>query len=79
MEFLLRHRSGVIGEQWVVTYTIEFPNNELMVTEFFRGEREECERIKRASAGGDHDLIRTKRPWKPIVGPAHEWDDFLNS
>jgi len=48
-----------------------------MVTEFYRGDRDECERIKRQSGGGDHDLARTLRPWKPIVGPAHEWDQLV--
>jgi len=65
--------------EWVVTYTIEFPDNAILVTEFFRGERHECERIKAQSGGGDHDQMTTKRPWKAIVGPAHEWDDFLES
>ena len=65
--------------EWVVTYTIEFSNRDVMVTEFFRGDRDECMRIRAQSGGGDHDMVRTKRPWKPIVGPAHEWDDFLES
>ena len=65
--------------QWVVTYTIEFANSEIMVTEFFRGGRDECMRIRAQSGGGDHDLMKTKRPWKPTVGPAHEWDEFLRS
>lgn len=65
--------------EWVVTYTIEFANRDIMVTEFFRGEREECERISAQSGGGEHDARWTKRPWKPIVGPAHEWDDLLRS
>ena len=65
--------------EWVVTYTIEFANRDIMVTEFFRGDRDECMRIRAQSGGGDHDMVRTKRPWKPIVGPAHEWDDFLES
>jgi hypothetical protein len=65
--------------QWVVTYTVEFTDDCIFVTEFFRGELDECQRIKRQSAGGDHDMMRTKRPWKPIIGPAHEWDAFLRS
>ena len=66
-------------EQWVVTYTIEFVNSDIMVTEFFRGEQAECVRIRAQSAGGEHDALKTKRPWKPTIGPAHEWDDFLRS
>jgi hypothetical protein len=64
--------------EWVVTYTIEFANSDIMVTEFFRGARDECLRIRAQSGGGDHDLMQTKS-WKPIVGPAHEWDQFLES
>jgi hypothetical protein len=62
---------------WVVTYTIEFGWNEIMVTEFYRGERDECLRIRAHSGGGSHDQRRTRGPWKPVVGPAHEWDEFL--
>ena len=65
--------------EWVVTYTIEFANRDIMVTEFFRGDRDECMRIRAQSGGGEHDKQRTKRPWKPTIGPAHEWDDFLRS
>jgi hypothetical protein len=64
---------------WVVTYTIEFANSDIMVTEFFRGCHAECLRIRAQSGGGEHDMQVTKRPWKPIIGPAHEWDDFLRS
>lgn len=63
--------------EWVVTYKIEFPNRDIMVTEFFRGDRDECERIRARSGGGECDMQRTKRPWKPIIGPAEEWDGFL--
>ena len=65
--------------EWVVTYTIRFGNHECMVTEFFRGDRAECLRISERSYGGEHDMVRTERPWKPTVGPAHEWDDFVRS
>jgi hypothetical protein len=63
--------------EWVVTYKIEFANRDILVTEFFRGDRDECERIGALSYGGECDMHRTKRPWVPIVGLAHEWDDFL--
>ena len=68
-------------DDWVVTYTIEFvtPTHDTLVTEFYRGCRDECERICRQSGGGDDDRYRTKRPWRPVTGPAHEWDEFLNS
>jgi hypothetical protein len=65
--------------EWVVTYQIEFPNRNILVTEFFRGDRDECERIRAQSGGGEDDRQRTKRPWRPIIGPACEWDDFLRS
>lgn len=64
---------------WVVTYTIEFANSDIMVTEFFRGCHAECMRISAQSGGGEHDMQVTKKPWKPIIGPAHEWDNFLRS
>lgn len=67
------------SEPWVVTYRIEFANSDIMVTEFFRGDREECLRIREKSGGGEHDRCRTIRPWKAIVGPAKEWDDFLEA
>jgi hypothetical protein len=63
--------------QWVVTYKIELPNDDIMFAEFFRGGHEECVRIREFSGVGDHDTMKTKRPWKPIVGLAKEWDEFL--
>jgi len=68
------------GDQdWVVTFTIEFeaPHfNETLITEFYRGPQSECLRIKAQSGGGEHDRRKTRR-WKPIAGPAEEWDQFL--
>lgn len=66
-------------DDWVVTYRIEFANSDIMVTEFFRGDRDECLRIRQQSGGGEHDGCRTINPWTAIVGPAREWDDFLGA
>jgi hypothetical protein len=68
-------------DNWVVTYKIEFHTaanfGEIMVTEFYRGAREECLRIKaQSTGGGEHDRRRTDS-WIPIVGPACDWDQFL--
>jgi hypothetical protein len=67
-------------DNWVVTYKIEFESpyqfGDVMVTEFFRGDKEECLRIKNHFGSGEHDQRRT-RAWFPIAGPAEEWDDFL--
>jgi hypothetical protein len=65
----------VTAELWVVTYTIDFIG-ETLVTEFYRGDRDECFRIRAASCGGEHDQRKSVR-WKPIVGLASEWDDLL--
>lgn len=69
-----------MSELWVVTYRIEFPNSDIMVTEFFRGDREECLRIrKQSTGGGEHDGCKTINPWTAIVGLAREWDEFLEA
>ena len=62
--------------QWVVLYTIEYDSGTL-ITDFYRGDYDECQRIKAASGGGEHDLCQTIKPWKPKVGPAHEWDRMM--
>lgn len=68
-----------MSEQWVVTYQAE-TSHCISTTEFFRGEKDECLRIKQAFGGcGEDDRHRTKRgcPWGIIVGPADNWDEFL--
>jgi hypothetical protein len=67
-----------VKRDWVVTYKIEFHSafGEIVVTEFYRGTREECMRIKAQSGGGEHDGRRTDS-WVPIAGPARDWDAFL--
>ena len=63
-------------DDWVVTYTIEDQFG-IFVTEFYRGEMEECVRIRAHSGGGDDDRRSTNRPWKPTIGPAREWDQLV--
>lgn len=61
--------------QWVVTFRIQSAvNRETLITEFYRGEREECIRICEHSCGGEDDCHQTKQPWRPMVGPAECWD-----
>lgn len=61
--------------QWVVTYRFEVHDN-VLVTEFFRGDREECDRICDHFAPGEDDRVQTGA-WRPILGTAKSWDIFL--
>ena len=66
-----------MAEQWVVTYRIESQSG-IWLTEFFRGDHEECERISEHSVGGEDDTHRSHQlSWRPIIGPASSWDAFL--
>jgi len=67
---------GSMTEQWVVTYRVE-TNDDNLIVEFYRGTREECVRIARHSAKGDSDEEGTGS-WRPIIGPADDWDKFLD-
>jgi hypothetical protein len=60
---------------WVVTYEITSPDG-LMLAEFYRGSRKECQRIEAASSVGEDDRRRTF-DWKPMTGPAENWDCFV--
>jgi hypothetical protein len=66
--------------EWVVTYQM-VPRNQHPLddreytTEFFRGDRYECERIASAFAGGEDDRRRINR-WAVVIGPADDWDAF---
>jgi len=63
--------------QWVVTYRIERADEcSFGVAEFFRGTERECKRIGSAFACGSCDIVRTL-PWQVVVGPAEDWDRFL--
>ena len=63
-------------EPWVVAYRIDTNEGDLIV-EFYRGSRQECERIKANSAPkGDSDQGGTGW-WKPVIGPAESWDEFV--
>ena len=64
-------------EQWVVSYQIKNMWGDELYAEFFRGDREECERIQKHSVGGEDDRQRTIKPWKAVAGPASSWDDFI--
>jgi hypothetical protein len=68
----------MMGEPWVVAYRIETASN-VMFTEFFRGDREECQRIEANSALGADDRYRTRKPWKPMIGTAESWDEFVDA
>jgi hypothetical protein len=66
-----------MAEQWVVTYRIETRGN-IWLTEFFRGDHDECERISEHSVGGEDDSGKvTQISWRPIIGPASSWDAFV--
>ncbi len=63
-------------DNWVVTYRIETKEG-IMVMEFYRGSQAECRRIALLSVGiGSNDQERTGS-WRPIIGPAVDWDEFL--
>jgi hypothetical protein len=63
---------------WVVTYRIEINERNFLIEEFFRGDFDECMRIRQHSlSGGDSDRLTTIRPWHPIVGPAAQWDSLV--
>jgi hypothetical protein len=68
--------------QWVVTYRLSpreagEDGRVTSITEFFRGSEKECKRIRDHFANGECDLVPTN-PWKVIIGPANDWDDFLS-
>jgi hypothetical protein len=63
-------------DDWVVTYRVETATS-VITTEFYRGDMEECIRIGRHSMAGEDDRYRTPRRWVVVVGPARDWDDFL--
>jgi hypothetical protein len=72
------------ANEWVVTYRLsprdsydDDSERVTSITEFFRGSEEECRRIKDHFANGECDLVKTN-PWKVIIGPARDWDDFLS-
>ena len=70
----MKHRR----QQWVVTYRIETREG-IMVMEFYRGSHDECVRIALNSfSGGSNDQERTGS-WKPIIGQADDWDEFVES
>jgi hypothetical protein len=69
--------------EWVVTYRVvplggcgECDVCAASIMEFYRGPREECVRIARAFGGGESDTVHTN-PWSVVIGPAEDWDDFL--
>ena len=62
--------------KWVVTYKL-FTEEGSLIIEFYRGSREECQRIKARSHSGEDDRRGGLHLHECIVGPAHEWDDFL--
>ena len=72
-------------DEWVVTYRMvplggcgECEVCTTSVTEFFRGPRAECVRIAKAFGGGECDIVRTN-PWDVVIGPAEDWDNFLEA
>ena len=66
-------------EPWVVTYQ-SITTHETLITEFYRGSREECLRIRDHSASsGEDDQYPTKEPWKIVVSPVSHWDMFVRS
>ena len=64
-------------EPWVVTYRIDYYSG-TMVTEFYRGDRAECERIRARSSLGEDDQRRSHKYWRASLRPAKDWDDLLN-
>ena len=65
-----------MSNQWVVTYEISTPQG-LMLAEFFRGSRKECERIGANSSVGEDDRRPTYQPWRVQTGPADNWDHYV--
>ena len=65
-----------MNNQWVVTYEITTPGG-LMLAEFFRGTRKECQRIEANSSVGEDDRRPTCQPWKVQAGPADNWDHYV--
>jgi hypothetical protein len=65
-------------DHWVVTYRIETKEG-IMLMEFYRGSQAECRRIAENSAArGENDQEKTGS-WKPIIGPADSWDEFMEA
>jgi hypothetical protein len=62
---------------WVVTYKIDRPQGGFMLTEFYRGDKRECQRIRAHCSAGSDDRCKTAL-WQVVIGPAEEWDEFLN-
>ena len=67
-----------VEQDWVVTFRVETREG-MAITEFYRGSRDECLRIKAMSTCGGSDDQRTTRGWRAIAGLAQEWDDFLDA
>ena len=65
-------------QQWVVTYRHVLNDGFVMVAEFYRGDHDECLRICRQSAEGEDDRCQT-RGWRPVIGTAKSWDQFVMS
>jgi len=63
--------------QWVVTYKHQQIDGGILVTEFYRGSRDECVRICTHSGEGEDDRCRTQQ-WRPVIGTASSWDEFVS-
>jgi len=61
----------------VVTYRIDYSCGAVVIMEFFRGDFAECNRIYENSSTGSDDMHQTKQPWKAVMGPARDWDRFI--
>jgi hypothetical protein len=64
-------------QDWVVTFKVETRQG-TSITEFYRGSRNECLRIKEMSTSGGSDDQQATRGWRAIAGLAQEWDDFID-
>jgi hypothetical protein len=60
---------------YVVTYRMDHPSG-CSIAEFFRGPKDECDRIARSFGGGGNDKKRVTGS-TVIVGTAKAWEEFL--
>jgi len=63
-------------EQWVVTYQ-SITTRETLITEFYRGTRAECLRIRDHSSTGEDDRYPSKELWHAVASPVSCWEEFV--
>jgi len=65
-----------VKNPWVVTYRVEHDAG-MCIFEAYRGSKKECIRIAKHSVAPNFFEGHKITTWKPIIGPAKDWEDFL--